>query len=139
MPDEIMAVNERLTRLEVTVATGFSELRAEIGAKTSGLEDRLRADIGAKTSGVEDRLRNEIGAKTSSLESRLRVLIEASRDEQRLAAEGLGAALDRIEARLTQMHEEYVQTRNDHASALQDHDRRIGALERRQSDSAPAI
>ena len=109
MPDEIMAVNERLTRLEVTVATGFSELRAEIGAKTS------------------------------SLESRLRVLIEASRDEQRLATEGLGAALDRIEARLTQMPEEYVQTRNDHASALQDHDRRIGALERRQSDSSPAI
>jgi len=152
MADEIMAVDERLARLEVTVATGFSELRSEIGlvegrlrAEIGGVEGRLRAEIGgvegrlrAEIGGAEDRLRLEGGTNTSSVESRLRVLIEASRDEQRLAAEGFGATLDRIETRLEQMHREYLHTRNDHASAIQDHDRRITALERRQSDSTPA-
>jgi hypothetical protein len=130
MPDEIMAVNERLARLEVTVATGFSELCAEIG----GVESRLRGEIG----NLEERLRGEIVTATGTVESRLRVLIDASRDEQRLAAEGFGATLERIEARLSQMHQEYTETRDDHASAIQHHERRIIALERRHSDSTPA-
>ncbi|MEZ5289413.1 MAG: hypothetical protein R2712_32350, partial [Vicinamibacterales bacterium] len=72
-----MALDERLTRLEVTVASRFDELTADI----RGVENRLRAEIG-------------------STESRLRLLIETSRDEHRTTADALGGTLERIQARL---------------------------------------
>lgn len=148
MADDLMALDERIARLEVTVATGFSELntrienleirvRADLGADILGVENRLRGEIGrveerlrGDIGGVEDRLRGDMGA----FESRLRVLIEANRDEQRQFAEGFGAALERIEARLELMHREHLQARDDHARAIEGHERRIVALEQ-QSDS----
>jgi hypothetical protein len=126
MADDLMALDERIARLEVTVATGFFELSTRI----ENLETRVRADLGADIVGVENRLRDEIGG----VESRLRVLIEANRDEQRQYAEGFGAALERIESRLELMHRDHLQTRDDHARAIEGHERRIAALER-QSDS----
>ena len=107
MADDIMALEERLARLEITVATGFSEVAARIDH-------------------VETSLRGEIG----SVESRLRVLIEANHDEQRTMAEAYGATLERIDARLDRMHQEHRQAHEDHARAMQDHERRITALER---------
>ncbi|MEW6321231.1 MAG: hypothetical protein AB1635_09085 [Acidobacteriota bacterium] len=123
MADDVMAVAERLARLETTVATGFFELRGEIGAvdgrlrgDIGGVEGRLRGEIGA----VEGRLLGEIGAveirlrsEIAGCEGRLRALIDAGRDESRAAFEGVGVALQRIEARLDEMHREHVQDRAD--------------------------
>lgn len=131
MTDDIMALDERLTRLEMTVATGFSEIGTRIGQLETGLRDEIRAfedGLRAEMGAIESGLRDEIG----SVEGRLRVLIEAGRDEQRMTAEGYGATLERIDARLEQMHEEHLQAQGDHARALQDHERRITVLERRR-------
>ncbi len=81
MTDEVMALEERLTRLEVIVATGFLELRQEM----AGLATGLRGELG-------------------DVESRLRALIEATRDEYRTTTEAIVAVLERIEARMEASH-----------------------------------
>ncbi len=49
-------------------------------------------------------------------------------------AEAFGFTLDRIEARLERMHQEHRQAHGDYGRVMQDHERRLTALERHQKD-----
>ncbi|MCC7244001.1 MAG: hypothetical protein IT180_18920, partial [Acidobacteria bacterium] len=51
MADDVMAVDERLARLEVTVAKGF----AEMGARLGGLDERL-GGLGGRMAGLDGRM-----------------------------------------------------------------------------------
>lgn len=78
MADDVMAVDERLSRLEVTVAKGF----AELGDRMDRLEGRM--------SGLDGRM-GRLEDRKDALNAKLDVSVEALGDKLQLVLERLDA------------------------------------------------
>lgn len=126
MADDIMAVDERLARLEVTVAKGF----AELGGRMGGLEGRM-GGLEGRMSRLEDRL--------DALNSKLDVVSESLGDKMQLVIERLDAHISEMRLTTQAIVAEHRADRRLMYAMLQDHGIRIRALEHdRASLSGPA-
>lgn len=105
-----MAVDERLARLEVTVAKGF----AELGGRVDRLEGRM--------SRLEDR--------TDALNAKLDVSVESLSDKMNLLLERLDAHIREMRVTTEAIVNEHRADRRLMYSMLGDHRIRIGALEK---------
>jgi hypothetical protein len=112
MADDVMAVDERLANLEVTVAKGF----AELGGRLDRLEDRV------------DALNSKLDVTSESLEGTMRLVLER-----------LDAHIHEVRVTTKAIVDEHRADRRLMYAMLQDHGIRIRALEHdRASLSGPA-
>ena len=105
MADDIMAVDERLARLEVAVASGFSDLGGRVGR----LEARVEAgfsELGGRVGRLETGL-SEVGARMNRLERRMDHLddrVDTSNAKLDVSVEALSdklqVVLERMDAHL---------------------------------------
>jgi uncharacterized coiled-coil protein SlyX len=120
MADDVMAVDERLARLEVTVANGFSDL----GRRMDRLEMRM------------DRLEDRVNA----LNSKLDVTAESLEGKMGLLMERMDAHAQEMRVWTKAIVDEHRADRRLMYAMLQDHGIRIRALEHDRaslSGSAP--
>ena len=110
--DDIMAVDERLSRLEATVATGFFEQ----GQRIDGIEDRMDR--------LEDRM--------SSLESKLDVVADSIRADLKTLLEVVTANTGEKRRSTDAIRQEHAADRRLMRSILDDHSHRIRVLEDRK-------
>ena len=120
--DEAMKIDERIGRLELTVAKGFFEQGQRIG----GLEGRM-GSLEGRMGGLEDRM--------DALSAKFDVTTDAVLDAIKTVLEridGLGEQMERSTAAIRKRH---AADRRLTDSVLGDHKRRILALERRGTSS----
>jgi predicted nucleic acid-binding Zn-ribbon protein len=144
MADEIMAVDERVARLEKTVAKGFHELGQRIGGlehRMGGLEQRM-GGLEQRMGGLEQRMGGLEGRmdglerRMARLEDRmdafgtkLDVAVESLEGKMNLVLERLDAHTAEMRAITTAMMREYRADRRLTDLAMTDHRHRIEALE----------
>jgi uncharacterized coiled-coil protein SlyX len=118
MRDDVMALDERLAKLKVTVAGAFSELGGRIG----GLDGRM------------DRLEDRLDAMNAKLDA----VSETLTDKMQLVLERLDAHAGEMRVTVKAIVEEHRADRRLMYSMLHDHGVRIRALEQATSPaSAP--
>jgi len=155
MADEIMAVDERVARLEKTVATGFSELNGRITnlEHKFGVLDRKVDTLGGKSDAL-DRKVNTLDGKFDTLErkvdglngrvdalnGKLDVVSESLEDKMQLVLERLDAWTKESRTTTAAMQKEWQADRRLMYSTLTDHRVRIEALESpaRRASSDPS-
>jgi uncharacterized coiled-coil protein SlyX len=107
MADDVMALDERLARLEVTVAAGFSELGARMGpleGRMGRLEDRtdalnVRLNVSVETLDAKLQLVLErIDAHSREMRVWTEAIVNEHRADRRLMYSMLGDHRVRIEA-----------------------------------------
>ncbi len=110
MTTDVMAVDERLSRLEVTVAKGFAELNG-------------RAD---RADGRMDRLESRLNAMNSKLD----IVVESIESKMQLVIERLDATTREMRMTTRAMQLEHRADRRLMYAILKDHGVRIRALEK---------
>ena len=123
MADDVMAVDERLARLEVTVANGFSDL----GRRMDRLEVRMdRLEMRMDRLEVRmDRLEDRVNA----LNSKLDVTAESLEGKMGLLMERMDAHAQEMRVWTKAIVDEHRADRRLMYAMLQDHGIRIRALE----------
>jgi uncharacterized coiled-coil protein SlyX len=116
MADDIMAVDERLARLEVTVAKGFSEQEGRF----TRLEHRFDA-LERKVDGLN--------ARVDALNGKLDVVSESLESKMQLVLERLDVWTKESRATTAAMQKEWQADRRLMYATLTDHRVRIEALE----------
>lgn len=130
MADAIMALDERLARLEMTVASGFSEQGTRItrleekvdrlGEKVDGLEQKVDR-LGAKVNGLDEKL--------EGLNSKLDVSMESLEAKMQLVAERVEVRMNEIATLVETMGREWRADRRLVYAMLKEHRVRIESLE----------
>jgi len=110
MADDVMALDERLARLEVTVANGFSEQSGRI----TSLEQKV----------------DTLEQKFDALNSKLDVVSESLEDKIQLVLERLDSRTKEMLAATESMRREWRGDRRLMYAMLKDHRVRIDALEK---------
>jgi hypothetical protein len=119
--DDVMAVNERLSNLEKTVATGFFDH----GQKIARLEEQMSAGFFEHGRRI-DRLENRM----SALESKLDVVAESLRDDIRTVLDAVVGNTDEMRRTTQALRGEHEADRRLMREILNDHAVRIRSLER---------
>ena len=109
--DDVMQVDERLTRLETTVANGFFEIGQRFG--------RVDARI--------DRLEDRMGA----LESKIDVFADGIRADLKTVLEAVTAGTEEMRRTTEAIRKEHEADRHLTRSILDDHSHRLRDLEGR--------
>ncbi len=109
--DDVMQVDERLTRLETTVANGFFES----GQRTGRLEGRMDR--------LEDRM--------SSLESKIDVFADGIRADLKTVLEAVTTGTEEMRRTTEAIRKEHEADRRLTRSILDDHTHRLRHLEGR--------
>jgi chromosome segregation ATPase len=99
MPDEIMLLDERISRLESTVAQGFFELTGR-----ADLHDGRIGKVEARMDRLEERM-DQLEARMDRLEERMDRL-EARMDRLEERMDRLEARMDRLEERMDRLEEQ---------------------------------
>ncbi len=110
--DDVMAVDERLSRLETTVANGFFEQ----GQRVDRVEGRM------------DRLEDRLGA----LESKLDVVAESIRADIKTVLEAVTAGTDEMRRTTDAIRKEHEADRRLTRLVLDDHGHRLRTVEGRR-------
>jgi hypothetical protein len=95
-------------------------------------EDRLGGVIVKQLGDAEKRLTEQFTAAETRLSEGARVNMEELKSTVKLAAEGYGATLDRIERRLDELNAKVDTKFGDHDKVLMNHASRISRLESSQ-------
>jgi hypothetical protein len=120
MADDIMAVDERVARLETTVATGFSELNGRI----TTLEHKVDRKFDALERKVDG-----LNARVDALNGKLDVVSESLESKMQLVLERLDVWTKESRATTAAMQKEWQADRRLMYATLTDHRVRIEALE----------
>ena len=107
----------------------FEELAKHIA---DDVEKRLDSVVVKRLGEAEKRLTEKFTKAEERLSNGAKMNMEELKGVVKLAAEGYGATLERIERQLTDLNTKWDTTISDHDKALKNHGRRITALERRQ-------
>ncbi len=127
MADDVMALDERLARLEVTVATGFNELGGRMGRLEASMDrlegnmDRLEARMGSRVGRLEGR--------TDAFNAKLDVSVETLDAKLQLVLERLDAHTREMRVWTEAIVNEHRADRRLMYAMLGDHRVRIEALE----------
>lgn len=89
------------------------------------------ADISKQLSSVETRLGERVTIAVKELNAQARINMEELKTEVKLAAEGYGGTLERIERGLKDLNAKVDTKFADHGGVLANHNTRIIKLERR--------
>lgn len=150
MADDVMAVDERLAKLEVTVAKGFEELGNRIGSldsRITGLERRMEglegriARLEDRMARLEDRM-TRLEDRMDAFNEKLDVAVESLEGKMNLLLERMDLQIAEMRAWTTAVTREARADRRLMFSMLKDHRVRIEALEaaaRRHPDPAPGV
>ena len=130
MADEIMAVDERLARLEVTVANGFSEQNGRITSLEHKVDtlDR-KVDALGRRADILDQKVDGLSEKVDALNSKLDVVSESLEGKIHLVLERLDSRTGELQASIETMQNESRADRRLMYAMLKDHRVRIEALE----------
>jgi uncharacterized coiled-coil protein SlyX len=143
MADDVMAVDERLAKLEVTVAKGFEELGNRIGSldsRITGLERRMEG-LEGRIARLEDRMAR-LEDRMDAFNEKLDVAVESLEGKMNLLLERMDLQIAEMRAWTTAVTREARADRRLMFSMLKDHRVRIEALEaaaRRHPDPAPGV
>ena len=141
MADDIMAVDERMARLEVTVATGFSEqdVRFTRLEHRFGVLDRKVDTLDGKFDTLERKV-DGLNARVDALNGKLDVVSESLEDKMQLVLERLDAWTKESRTTTAAMQKEWQADRRLMYATLTDHRVRIEALESnaRRASSDPS-
>ena len=144
MADDVMALDERLARLEVTVATGFNELGGRMGrleasmdrlersmdrleTRMDGLEGRMDG-LDGRMAGFEGRS-GRLEDRTDALNGKLDVSVETLDAKLQLVLERLDAHTREMRVWTEAIVQEHRADRRLMYAMLGDHRIRIQALE----------
>ena len=127
--DDVMAVDERLARLEITVANGF----LENGTRMGGLEGRM-GGLEARMGGLEGRM-DRLEDRMSALESKVDVFADSIRADIKTVLEAVTAGTEEMRRTTDAIRAEHRADRRLMMSILDDHGHRLRKLEGR----GPAI
>jgi len=119
--DDVMAVNERLARLEKTVAEGFFEQRQSFES-----HDGRFVSLEARMARLEDRI--------VAIDSKLDIFSEAIRGDLKTVLEAVTAGTDEMRRTTEAIRNEHAADRRLTRSILNDHAVRIRELERRNPE-----
>jgi hypothetical protein len=127
--DDVMAVDERLSRLETTVATGFHEQ----GQRLSRLETTVATgfrDQGARLTHVEGRM-DSLEGRMFALENKLDVVADSIRADLKTVLEAVTAGTEEMRRTTDAIRKEHQADRRLMTSILDDHSHRLRTLEGR--------
>ena len=130
--DEISAVDERLSRLETTVANGFHEDGKRFGV-LDGRMGRLEGRMGR----LEDRMdrlegrMDRLEDRMSALENKLDVVADSIRADLKTILEAVTAGTEEMRRITDAIRKEHQADRRLIMSILDDHSHRLRALEGR--------
>ena len=98
---------------------------------SGAFEERTTTNIDKRLSGAfEERIKTHIDQFEKRAELRMKMHFENLESSVKLAAEGYGASLQKIERELVDLNKKVDTTFADHDLAQTDHNRRITALEK---------
>ena len=123
MADDIMAVDERVTKLEVTVAQGF----AELGGRLDRVEERFDR-VESRLDRIEGRL-DRLDARGHALNAKLDVVAESLDAKLQLVLERIDGLSRELRVTTEAIVQEHRADRRLMYVMLADHGVRISALE----------
>jgi DNA anti-recombination protein RmuC len=120
---------DRLGDAEKGLSKRFDEAEEGLSKRFDEAEERLSKRFDE----AEERLSKRFDGAEQRLSEGARMNMEELRSTIKVAAEGYGSTLDRIERQLTELNTKFDTKLGDHDRVLRDHASRISALERRNS------
>jgi len=128
--DDVMAVDQRLARLEATVAQGFFEQ----GRRMGGLEGRIDG-LAGRIGRLEDRMdrleerMDRLEDRMSGLERKFDVFTETIRGDIKIILEVVTAGTNEMRRNTEAIRNEHAADRRLIFSILNDHSARLRSLE----------